>query len=221
MTGIQQQARALGDPTRHGIFQFVAGATGGVGVADLADHFQLHHNAVRQHLAKLVDAGLLDERTAPPDGPGRPRLVYRVDPMVGSRWEQIGPYERLSVLLSEIIAGEDDPMRFGRQAGRKDPVRGATPDDVVSTITERIARDGFEPEVDSHDGRVDIVLRNCPFALAASTAPGVVCALHRGLVEGMIEDEPRICVADLLPEDPQSGGCRIRLELSADKPPAS
>jgi predicted ArsR family transcriptional regulator len=217
MTSIQQQARALGDPTRHGIFQFVAGATGGVGVADLADHFQLHHNAIRQHLAKLVDASLLDERTAPPDGPGRPRLVYRVDPTVGSRWGQTGPYERLSVLLSEIIAGEDDPMRFGRQAGRQDPVHGVSPDDVVSAITERIALEGFEPEVDTRDGGVDIVLRNCPFALAASTAPGVVCPLHRGLVEGMIEDEPRVSVSDLVAEDPEGGGCRIRLELSAEE----
>jgi len=60
---LQEQAR-LGDPTRHRIFRYVADAGRPVGVAELTARFELNHNAIRQHLAKLVDAGLVTEATA-------------------------------------------------------------------------------------------------------------------------------------------------------------
>src|SRR4051812_37520204 len=103
MTALQEQARALGDPTRHGIFRYVADAGRPVGVAEMTAHFGLNHNAIRQHLAKLLDAGLVVESTVPIAGPGRPRLVYEIDPAAESRWGVVGPYERLSLLLAEII----------------------------------------------------------------------------------------------------------------------
>ena len=49
-------------------------------MAELTEHFGLNHNAIRQHLAKLVDADLVVEDKAPSTGRGRPRLSYRVDP---------------------------------------------------------------------------------------------------------------------------------------------
>ena len=52
---------ALGDPTRHSIFRYVAAKRRPVDVAELTAHVGLHHNAVRQHLARLVDAGLVEE----------------------------------------------------------------------------------------------------------------------------------------------------------------
>ena len=55
-TRLQEQARALGDPTRHGIFRYVADAARPVDIAELTEHFGVNHNAIRQHLAKLVRA---------------------------------------------------------------------------------------------------------------------------------------------------------------------
>ena len=107
MTTLQQQARALGDPTRHGIFRYVADAGRPVDVAELTGHFGLNHNAIRQHLAKLVDAELVTEERAPVVGRGRPRLLYSVAPTVDSRWEVTGSYERLSLLLSEVVRTGD------------------------------------------------------------------------------------------------------------------
>ena len=80
MTTLQQQARALGDPTRHGIFRYLVDAGRAVDVAELTEHFGLNHNAIRQHLAKLVDADFVIEETAPSVGRGRPRLRYVVTP---------------------------------------------------------------------------------------------------------------------------------------------
>jgi hypothetical protein len=47
---LQDQARALGDPTRHAIF--LAGASADrLGIAELLERFAFNHNAIRQHLA--------------------------------------------------------------------------------------------------------------------------------------------------------------------------
>ena len=79
MSDLQLQARALGDPTRHELFRYIADAGRPVDVAELTKHLGLHHNAIRQHLAKLVEAALVTESTAPTVGRGRPRLCYTLD----------------------------------------------------------------------------------------------------------------------------------------------
>ncbi|HUD16199.1 MAG TPA: helix-turn-helix domain-containing protein, partial [Acidimicrobiales bacterium] len=75
-TDIQREARALGDPTRHRLFRYIVDAPGPVGVSELTDYVRLNHNAVRQHLAVLKDAGLVTEEVENRDRPGRPRLLY-------------------------------------------------------------------------------------------------------------------------------------------------
>src|SRR4051812_44238056 len=115
---LQQQARALGDPTRYAIFRAVVDSGGEVDIAELTDAFGFNHNAIRQHLAKLVAAELVKETTAPSSGRGRPRLVYCVDPRADSRWGGQSSYERLSVLLSEMVRTGDSPETVGRRAGR-------------------------------------------------------------------------------------------------------
>jgi predicted ArsR family transcriptional regulator len=77
---LQRQARALGDPTRYRIFRYVAEVGRPVSVAEITAHVELHHNGVRQHLAKLCDASLLVEEFSAPAGRGRPALQYRLDP---------------------------------------------------------------------------------------------------------------------------------------------
>jgi predicted ArsR family transcriptional regulator len=116
---LQQQARALGEPSRHAIFRHVAGASHPVDVAELTDLTGLHHNAVRQHLAKLVEADLLVELPVHRGGPGRPRLCYEVRAPAESRWGVTGSYEQLALLLTEIIRTGDTPVEVGRRAGRR------------------------------------------------------------------------------------------------------
>jgi DNA-binding transcriptional ArsR family regulator len=53
---LQQEARALGDPTRHAILRHLAVAPGPLGVDELTELLQLNHNATRQHLARLAAA---------------------------------------------------------------------------------------------------------------------------------------------------------------------
>lgn len=214
MTTLQLQARALGDPTRHAIFQYVADADAPVGVAELTAHFELNHNAIRQHLAKLVNAALVVETRVQGGGPGRPRSVYRIAPGAESRWGVIGPYERLSLFLAEIIRTGDTPAQVGWRAGQQYRDSAPAPEDVITNVTEAMARLGFDPAIRRRGKRVDIVLETCPFASAALADPDVVCSLHLGLAEGLAEGTQTV-VEELVAKDPRRANCRLRLREDA------
>ena len=207
---LQEEARALGDPTRHAIFRYVAGAPTPVDVAELTSLFGLNHNAIRQHLAKLVDTGLLTERTARAGGPGRPRLVYELAPGVESRWGVTGPYERLSMLLTEVIRTGASPLEVGRRAGHRYKVPPGSAGDEVDDLAAAMTKQGFEPEVHREGGRTEVVLHACPFASVASADPDVVCQLHLGIAEGLAEGTD-VLVEDIARQDPYKAGCRVRM----------
>lgn len=214
MNGIQEQARALGDSTRHAIFREVVESAAPVSVSELTDHFELNHNAVRQHLAKLVAAGLLVEERAAPEGPGRPRLVYSVDPKAESRWGVTGPYERLSVLLTEVIRTGDTPNEVGRRAGQREAKEEAVADQSTALLNV-MARNGFGPTVQRQGDKVELVLHSCPYANAALADPDIVCELHRGIAVGVAETIGGITIDGLDRQDPRRAPCRLRTHLDA------
>jgi predicted ArsR family transcriptional regulator len=210
---LQQQARALGDPTRHAVFRYIADAERPVDVAELTEHLGLHHNAIRQHLAKLVEAGLVSEATAPRVGRGRPRLCYTVDPSVESRWGVTGAYERLTLMLTEIIRSGDSPVEVGRRFGARSRVDANGGNDPVSHLVAAMARHGFEPTTTRRGNDVDIVLHACPFETTALADPDTVCALHLGLARGVAEPLDGLIVDELIRRDPRRGACRLRCHL--------
>jgi predicted ArsR family transcriptional regulator len=219
MTTLQQQARALGDPTRYRIFRHIADAGAPVDVAQLTDLVGLNHNAVRQHLAKLVHAALVTEDTAPPAGRGRPRLQYAVAPAAESRWGVAGPYERLSMWLSEVLRTGDTPVEVGRRVGRRRRLGRAPAGDPlapVDALVEQMARHGFDPAVEpgpTDPDSTDIVLRACPFASVALADPDSVCGIHLGIAYGIAESLDGLVVDGLEPHDPRRAGCRLRCHV--------
>ena len=124
---MQLQARALGDPTRHRLFRYIADAQAPVTVAELTGYAGLNHNAVRQHLAILKDAGLVTEEAERRDRPGRPRLLYRLHPEAAGEWGTPGAYAWLARLLSAALRHGQDPRqpagRRGTAAPRRWPAR--------------------------------------------------------------------------------------------------
>lgn len=219
---LQAQARALGDPTRHRIFEYVRDASAPVGVAELTDHLGLNHNAVRQHLAKLVDARLLSESVAAPKGRGRPRLEYRLDPTTDGRWGVQGPYETLSLMLTDVIRSGESPLEIGRRTALNNTPRPSPdhPRDPAQLLARQMSRSGFnatvEPVGDRNDSGaepdahgVDIVLHNCPYAEAALTDADTICDLHLGLARGAAERIGGIEVDRLERTDPRHPACRL------------
>jgi len=213
---LQEQARALGDPTRHDVFRYLADADRPVDVAELTNHFGLNHNAIRQHLAKLVAAGLAVESTAPTGGRGRPRLRYDVAPGVDSRWGVEGPYERLARWLAEVVRTGDTPVEVGRRVGRSQRLGGRRDDDPVAVLADQMARQGFEPTVARDDDQVAITLTACPFASTALADPGTVCQLHFGIAQGIADGLDGIEVDELVPNDPRRANCHLRARLVAE-----
>ncbi len=215
MTTLQEQARALGDPTRHRIFRYVADAERAVDVAELTDHLGLNHNAVRQHLAKLVAAELLVSGTVPSTGRGRPRLCYRVAPAVEARWGVESPYERLSTMLVEMLRSGEAAVEVGRRTGvRTTPEEAADP---IDTLVEEMARHGFDPVVTRDGDDVEVTLRTCPFASAAAGDQRTVCGLHLGIAKGVADLVGGMVVDELVPHDPRIAGCRLRVHLEPDQ----
>ena len=215
MTDLQLQARALGDPTRHELFRYIADAGRPVDVAELTKHLGLHHNAIRQHLAKLVEAALVTESTAPTVGRGRPRLCYTLDPTAESRWGVTGPYERLTLLLTEIIRSGDSAIDVGRRAAQQELDGGRIFADPVDGLVDVMARRGFEPTLKRRGKKADIVLAACPFETTALVDPDTVCGLHLGLAFGTADSLGGLVVDELIPNDPRRGSCRLTCHVEA------
>ena len=214
MNSLQRQARALGDPTRHEIFRYLAAAEGPVDVAALTAEFGLNHNSIRQHLSKLVEAGLLDEAKAARTSPGRPRLVYRLSAGAESRWGVVGLWELLSRALAQVIRTGKTPAEVGRAGGAQIQISASDP---VTDIAAFMGRLGFRPDVDHRRSGVDIVLTACPFASIDDVDRNTLCSLHLGLVEGLTE-KTAFRVDELLARPPRQAHCRVRLRPASEEP---
>ena len=211
-----KQGRALGDPTRNAIFVHIRDAHLPPTVAELTDAFGLNHNAIRQHLAKLRDAGLVTEEVSAPVGPGRPARRYRLVPGVSERWGGPGPHETLSTMLLELLDGKGTPLEVGRSMGRRlaaeygDELDGA---EVLGAVARRL---GFEPETEPTQRGLDLVLGKCPFVDQATAAPQIVCSLHHGIAEGIAQQASGgVNVDDLIARSPLRAGCRIEVSEPA------
>jgi predicted ArsR family transcriptional regulator len=215
MSDFQAQARALGDPTRHELFRYIAEVGRPVDVSELTEHLGFHHNAIRQHLAKLVDASLVCESSIPSTGRGRPRLSYTLDASAESRWGVTGPYERLTLLLTEVIRSGESPLEVGKRAGGKIRIQTKKNSDPIEGLVEAMATHGFEPQAKRRGSKVDIVFGTCPFETTAMVDPDTVCELHRGLAVGAAESLDGLVIDDLVLRDPRRGTCALTCHVES------
>jgi predicted ArsR family transcriptional regulator len=139
--------------------------------------------------------------------------VYTVDPSAESRWGVTGPYERLTLMLTEIIRTGDAPVEVGRRAGRRAHTGTLEPADPVAGLVDAMDRQGFEPTAKRRGSRIDIVLGACPFETTALADPDTVCGLHLGIALGVAESLAGVVIDELIPRDPRRGTCRLRCHV--------
>ncbi|HVF14929.1 MAG TPA: methanogen output domain 1-containing protein, partial [Acidimicrobiales bacterium] len=99
----------------------------------------------------------------------------------------------LARMLAPLAAASelepDDVALVGAEAGRAMAAAGGKLSGraCVEAITAMLSELGFDPAVVSDDGMATIAFTHCPFAALAAAHPEVVCHLHRGLIEGYVE----------------------------------
>ena len=154
-------------------------------VDDLVAGTGLHANTVREHLAVLVDVGLVRRTPEVRTVRGRPRMIYRVttaedlasDPDARSRLEaDIAQARRAAALLA--VAARDDGT-----TGRV-PVPEGSERDVLA-LEAHLDRVGFDPVY--APGDLTFHLFRCPFVELARARQDVVCRLHTELAQSVLE----------------------------------
>lgn len=180
---------------------------------DAAAALGLHQNTVREHLDALVDLGLVERATEPAVGRGRPAALYRpsaADPTLLAR-----DYAGLATALAGHLARTSaDPERDARAAGvewGRELVEGTarSDGDPRTTVLDALTRLGFAPDDGAERG---VALRRCPLLDAARRYPSVVCQVHLGIVEGLLQsiDARTGPGLDLIPFA-EPGACRLFL----------
>ena len=206
--------RALGDGRRQRLLEELRGERDGLDVQELATRIGLHQNTVRWHLGVLAEAGVVESHAAARSLPGRPRILYRLSRSASAPARE--EYRLLATILAGSAAERDGGAAAAEEAGREWgrylvrrplPLARVSEEEAVGEVVRLLDEQGFEPDADGTEVR----MHRCPFHDLAEQYPSVVCAVHRGLVSGALEElgsglevgelavfvEPDLCVARL------------------------
>ena len=205
----------LNQPTRARLFALLAELRRPVGTEELASRISLHPNGVRIHLERLLEAGLVVRRDAPRPR-GRPRAEWSLSPDAAPGGAPPRAYADLARWLARAIAPGPGRLRdlesAGREIGREiAPTGAASPE---AALRDTLTGLGFQPEVErDRSGGVSCRLRNCPYRDSVKGNQEVVCTLHRGITQGMLDVlAPGARLVRFVPPDPDTAGCEIDVE---------
>jgi predicted ArsR family transcriptional regulator len=190
-----------------------------LGVGEVAERVDLHANTARFHLDALVEAGMVERANEEREQPGRPRALYAARPDVARTGQR--SYRLLAEILTSYVAAETpDPARAAAQAGqawgryladRPPPFHRTDVEAATTQLVATLGEIGFAPEAVTTGRKRQILLHHCPFREAAEQHREVVCAIHLGLMRGLLAEinapldaerldpfvEPTLCIAHL------------------------
>jgi predicted ArsR family transcriptional regulator len=209
---------ALAEPARRDLYQYVLDQAGPVSRDQAAAGTGLPRHAVKFHLDRLVDEGLLEveyRRLTGRRGPGagRPAKLYRRAAAEVSVSVPERRYELAARILADAVhdAGHGRPLpeavaraaaAAGRRFGAQAKAAAAAPVPVVVAL----ASCGYEPR--TSDER--IVLANCPFHALTTVHRDLVCGMNLEFVRAVIDESGETSVDAVL--DPAPDRCCVRLD---------
>lgn len=210
----RQHDDALAQPTRALLFGLLGEIARPATTGELAERLGLHVNGVRAHLDRLAAEGLV-RRERERGRRGRPRDAWTIAPDARPGGEPPRAYGALSRWLARAMreqgSGPVAAERAGRQIGGE-----LAPDDpggAREALPIVFSGLGFQPEVLPAEGdRLRLALRNCPYRDAVHEDAEVVCALHRGITQGVLARlDPGAALTAFVPHDPDRAGCRVEI----------
>lgn len=187
--------KALADDTRFRLYRYLGLSGRPVSVRELSTRLSLHPNTLRPHLRRLEEAGLVRRETRKGSATvGRPQTLYAA---VDRDDEQGRDYRLLAEILSGLVTGtraRDRAAGLAREWGQYLAVQGGPKPGTrlparrnLAVLQEAMAHAGFDPRFRrAGRGAVEVSLRDCPFRDLLDDHRELVCAIHRGLVEGML-----------------------------------
>lgn len=208
-------------PTRRRVLATLQDGAGPLSAAVVAERLGLHANSARFHLDALVAAGMAERRRADRDTRGRPTILYAASaaaPSVAPR-----SYRALAQILVAHLAAQPSPDVAAAQAGEswgrdlaRTPGTGRPPRTAAAAaraVVDGLSGVGFEAGVAGRGASTRVDIRPCPFLELVQQHGAVVCAVHRGLMTGLLDElgapvtvrslvpfaEPGRCVAELAP----------------------
>lgn len=203
-------------PSRARVLTALTDASEPLSLAALSHATALHINTLREHLEALQQHGLVSRAPAAPNGRGRPAWLYSAT--AESVPSGVSEYAGLASALAESIrCHSPDPAQDGREAGQdwgRDLAgrQGPPPAPGVTAarrhVVELLDDLGFAPETTRR--ATSVRLTRCPLLEAATANPDVVCAVHRGIVEGALSHWGAPAPVTLL-AFAEPGACRLRL----------
>lgn len=183
--------KALGDNTRYAIYLELARSPVPRSTSEIAETLDLHPNTVRPHLERMREIGLLQVAADGRGNVGRPQHRYSLAADAPSLGLEPSTWRVLSRMLADVAAlmgpDVDDVAAMGWEQGRVAADRRAG-SPCVAALTDALAELGFDPATAVDGDAATIAFTHCPFRELAEAYPDLVCNLHRGLVEGFVEE---------------------------------
>lgn len=196
--------KTLGDNTRYAIYLELARSPRPLATADVAASLDLHVNTVRPHLERMRDVGLLDVTAETSGGVGRPQHLYSLAPDAPSLGLEPPSFPLLAEMLIRLVSTTgvrgDEAIEIGREQGAVAASRATSGRSCLDALLDDQARLGFDPTRVDGDGSVTVAFAHCPYGELARQHPDIVCSLHCGMVEGLVESmgqtPPPVSVAE-------------------------
>ena len=187
--------KALADDTRYRLYRYLRLSGRPVPVRELSTRLSLHPNTLRPHLRRLEEAGLVGER-GPPRRDRRAtagRCTRRSTARSGRAgttgssarsWRAFSTNKRQRERRRRSRANGAPTWSGGASPARAPAAR---PGPNLAVLQEALAEAGFDPRFRRRSAKtVEISLRDCPFRDLLEEHRELVCAVHKGLLEGML-----------------------------------
>ena len=210
--------KALADDTRYRLYRYLRLSGRPVSVRELSTRLSLHPNTLRPQLRRLEEVGLVSTETRKGSTVGRPQVLYAA---VDREDREGRDYRLLAEILSGLMSGGRQLERaetlakdwgaylVGRSSPRPGAKRPSGPN--LAALQEALAEAGFDPRFRRRSAKVvEISLRDCPFRDLMDEHRELACAVHRGLLEGMLgASRPSLRLTEFQPLADRSTVCRL------------
>ena len=210
--------KALADDTRYRLYRTLRLSGRAVSVRELSSRLSLHPNTLRPHLRRLEEAGLVASEVHRAASVGRPQVLFTaIDP----EGREGRDYRLLGEILSGLLTGTRQRERAEAAArewgaylvGQSVPRPGShvRSGPNLAVLQEALAEAGFDPRFRRRSQKtVEISLRDCPFRDLLDEHRDLVCAVHRGLLEGMLgASRPPLRLTAFEPMADRTSICRL------------